>query len=374
MMRVLRWEDRLAVCLPAAVVDALKITEGEEITIEAGHGRALNLRLSPAAETAAALQRLRGFRGRLPASTPMANDGAIPARAFFDASILLGLLSANTKKAQHAEAILLSGISSASALDEAAHFMTSTLGMADEESGHFIELVSNLGEFVCPGPQIHADARRLIRAYGIEPAHALDIAIALDAGCDTCYTEKEISHWPTELHLTIRNPFANQEPNPPEPVQKRRLRSLYTRPGFLLRRAHQISAAIFENQTADIELTPGLFSILTVLSGHPGIDQSTLARAIGLDKVTISLLLRALEKRGLVARTPAQENRRSLAIRLTPAGVHLLEQAEPRIDVAYRQLTAPLTPQQLRQLMLLLDTLNTALDQFARTEFRPLAD
>jgi len=35
-MQVVKWGDSLAVCLPDAVVEALQLKEGDEITVEAG--------------------------------------------------------------------------------------------------------------------------------------------------------------------------------------------------------------------------------------------------------------------------------------------------------------------------------------------------
>ena len=70
------------------------------------------------------------------------------------------------------------------------------------------------------------------------------------------------------------------------------LSDMYQRPGFLLRRAHQISAAIFEAACADLELTQAQYGALTVLASEPGIDQTRLARALAFDKVTVLRVLR----------------------------------------------------------------------------------
>ena len=83
------------------------------------------------------------------------------------------------------------------------------------------------------------------------------------------------------------------------------LSRLYARPGFLLRRAHQISAAVFEDECRDLALTPAQFGVLTILKAHPGLGQSSLARALGFDKVTVLRVLRGLETRGFVSRAPA---------------------------------------------------------------------
>ena len=100
---------------------------------------------------------------------------------------------------------------------------------------------------------------------------------------------------------------------------------MYERPGFLLRRAHQISAAIFEGSCAALGLTQAQYGALTVLSLQPGIDQTRLAKALAFDKVTVLRVVRGLEERGLIAREVSPNSRRQMAVRLTPAGIRLLK-------------------------------------------------
>jgi len=57
------------------------------------------------------------------------------------------------------------------------------------------------------------------------------------------------------------------------------LSRLYARPGFLLRRAHQISAAVFEDACREPSITPAQFGVLTVLQAHPGMGQSSPQKA-----------------------------------------------------------------------------------------------
>ena len=106
------------------------------------------------------------------------------------------------------------------------------------------------------------------------------------------------------------------------------LARLYARPGFLLRRAHQISAAVFEDACRPLALTPAQFGALTVLQAHPGLGQSSLARALGFDKVTVLRVLRGLEARGLVKRDPAAGHPRKVSVALTPTLVFTLVLAE----------------------------------------------
>jgi len=149
------------------------------------------------------------------------------------------------------------------------------------------------------------------------------------------------------------------------------LSRLYARPGFLLRRAHQISAAVFEDECRELGLTPAQFGALTVLKAHPGLGQSSLARALGFDKVTALRVLRGLETRGLVVRSTTPENRRCISVALTEAGMQVLGQAQKPAEQAYRRLLAPLDPDQQAQLLQLLQLLTGQLEEDARAAFVP---
>jgi MarR family transcriptional regulator, lower aerobic nicotinate degradation pathway regulator len=149
------------------------------------------------------------------------------------------------------------------------------------------------------------------------------------------------------------------------------LSRLYARPGFLLRRAHQISAAVFEEECREVGLTAAQFGVLTVLKSHPGLGQSSLARALGFDKVTVLRVLRGLEARGLVERAPAAGNKRNMSVLLTEAGQTVLTQAQKPADKAYRRLLAPLDKAQQAQLLDLLQLLTGELESDARAAFVP---
>src|ERR1700730_16523655 len=58
---------------------------------------------------------------------------------------------------------------------------------------------------------------------------------------------------------------------------------LWSRPGFLVRRLHQISVAIFLEEMAGLEITPVQYGALMIVAADPGIDQSALAAELGID-------------------------------------------------------------------------------------------
>lgn len=150
------------------------------------------------------------------------------------------------------------------------------------------------------------------------------------------------------------------------------LSDLYQRPGFLLRRTHQISAAVFESACAEVGLTPAQYGVLTVLAAEPGLDQTRLARALAFDKVTVMRVLKGLEERRLVLRERSSVSRRQMTVSLTPQGQEVLQAAREPAERAYQRLLSPLSPAQRSQLIELLQTLTDGLADEARAPFIPL--
>jgi antitoxin MazE len=71
-MQVAKWGNSLAIRLPAAVVDALKLKEGDEIEIHVAGTKQFGVARKPGREEL--LKRLRAFRGRLPVDLKFDRD------------------------------------------------------------------------------------------------------------------------------------------------------------------------------------------------------------------------------------------------------------------------------------------------------------
>ncbi|MGE5147995.1 MAG: MarR family winged helix-turn-helix transcriptional regulator, partial [Candidatus Eiseniibacteriota bacterium] len=110
------------------------------------------------------------------------------------------------------------------------------------------------------------------------------------------------------------------------------LHALYTRPGFLVRRAHQIAVSLFVEEMGALGVTPTQSGILFVLSARPGLDQISVARLLGLDRSTASMVIAKLVAAGLVARGVGTGDRRRRALALTPAGRKLLDRLQAPMD------------------------------------------
>lgn len=73
-MQVSKWGNSLALRLPAAVVEALELKEGDEIEVHVADARRLGIAKKPG--RADLLKRLRSLRGRLPADFRFDRDEA----------------------------------------------------------------------------------------------------------------------------------------------------------------------------------------------------------------------------------------------------------------------------------------------------------
>jgi MarR family transcriptional regulator for hemolysin len=93
----------------------------------------------------------------------------------------------------------------------------------------------------------------------------------------------------------------------------------------------------FDEQAKPLGLTRSQFSVLAHLGRHPdrGMNQSEIAAALEVGKVTLGGLIDRLEARGLARRELSGEDRRVKRIRLTSKGRRALETTErmrPMLD------------------------------------------
>jgi len=147
--------------------------------------------------------------------------------------------------------------------------------------------------------------------------------------------------------------------------------SLYQRPGFLLRRAHQLSVGLFEHACQVLKLTPPQFGVLHMLMHSEALDQAGLARALGLDKVTVLHVVRGLETRGWLTRQGSVSDRRRWTLTLSDEGKAVFLHAQSLAHQASDQLLSPLSGDEQQQLILLLEKLCRGLEAKARTPFDP---
>jgi DNA-binding MarR family transcriptional regulator len=128
---------------------------------------------------------------------------------------------------------------------------------------------------------------------------------------------------------------------------------LYDQPGHLMRRAHQITVSLFQEEVGEV-VSPKEFAILRMIHETPDVDQVRLARLIGIDTSSAALTAAKLEKRGLIARTVSTVDRRLLSLRLTPEGEQLLDDTVSGVYRMREKLLSPLTESEQKVFMRLL--------------------
>ncbi len=130
--------------------------------------------------------------------------------------------------------------------------------------------------------------------------------------------------------------------------------------GYRLRRAQLSVFQDFLIAMKDFDLRPAQFSVLAIIDANPGLKQSRVSEALGINRANFVALLDELEQRKLARRAPAPGDRRSNALFLTPKGEaflkdayrHLLTQHEKRVETV-------LGSADKQQLLSLLDKLTT---------------
>jgi MarR family transcriptional regulator, lower aerobic nicotinate degradation pathway regulator len=137
-------------------------------------------------------------------------------------------------------------------------------------------------------------------------------------------------------------------------------------PGHNIRRLQQIAVAIFLEETAAQNVTPVQFAALQTVARQPGLDQRSLALAIGYDTSTIAGVIDRLEARGLLERQASPEDRRVRLLNLTRDGRTLLAQTLPGMLRAQERMLAPLAKADRAVFQRMLKALVEANNQLSR--------
>jgi MarR family transcriptional regulator, lower aerobic nicotinate degradation pathway regulator len=126
---------------------------------------------------------------------------------------------------------------------------------------------------------------------------------------------------------------------------------LQERPGFLIRRLHQIHVALFTEECAEANITPVQYSILSALDHMGTAEQIVLSRAVGLDTTNVADVLARLERQRLVRRRVSQQDKRMKVVALTDAGRALLQRIDDSAARAHERTLAPLKPKERARFM-----------------------
>jgi DNA-binding MarR family transcriptional regulator len=124
--------------------------------------------------------------------------------------------------------------------------------------------------------------------------------------------------------------------------------------GYHLRRAHVAVFQDFAREMVGLDITPGQVGVLQVIAANPGLSQTALGRAIGIDRSTVVAVIDRLETRSLVVRAASPTDRRSYALRLSPEGERTLAEIERRVRAHEKRIARALSAAEREQLIQLL--------------------
>ena len=97
--------------------------------------------------------------------------------------------------------------------------------------------------------------------------------------------------------------------------------------GYALKRAQLKVFEDFLHCVAPLQLTPAQFSVLLLLDGNPGRNQTEIASTLGILRPNFVALLDSLESRDLCTRARSANDRRSHVLMLTEKGRTVLARA-----------------------------------------------
>lgn len=151
------------------------------------------------------------------------------------------------------------------------------------------------------------------------------------------------------------------------PAEDWHAKPLQERPGFLIRRLHQIHVALFMEECAEENITPVQYSILSALDHVGTAEQIVLSRAVGLDTTNVADVLARLERQKLVKRRVSQQDKRMKVVALTDAGRALLARIDDGAARAHERTLAALKPKERARFMRDLAKLVTFNNDISRT-------
>lgn len=121
--------------------------------------------------------------------------------------------------------------------------------------------------------------------------------------------------------------------------------------GYVMKRAFNAIQADVNAALAPFDLRMGTFSTLVMIVDNPGLRQSQLADVLAIEPPNLVLVIDELERRGLITRERAVDDRRAYALLVTLAGRRLHDAALAAVKAHEARMTAGLTDAERAQLI-----------------------
>jgi DNA-binding MarR family transcriptional regulator len=129
--------------------------------------------------------------------------------------------------------------------------------------------------------------------------------------------------------------------------------------GYTMKRASTAVTADAARVLEPMGLRITTFSALSVICHSPGVRQTELAAALGMERSNSVAVIDKLEKAGWIARKRNAADRRAIALHPTTAGLTRHKQAHLALLTHEDRMFAALTPTERRDLVTLLSKIRT---------------
>jgi DNA-binding MarR family transcriptional regulator len=149
-------------------------------------------------------------------------------------------------------------------------------------------------------------------------------------------------------------PKSSTDNSAPTPGNKTRPVNFGKLSSYLGYQVRQAQIAVFRDisdRLKELEITPGEFSLLTLVNNNPDISQTALVKIYNLDKSTLSHAINRLVDRGLIERKRPAHDKRLYALKLTSSGLAVLLKATHEIETQEDIMDHALRPQEREQFL-----------------------
>ncbi len=130
--------------------------------------------------------------------------------------------------------------------------------------------------------------------------------------------------------------------------------------GFLIERTHKEIKQHFQRllNDANSDITVDQWVVLDVINRQKGCSQQEIAKRTFKDAPTVTRILDLLEKKELIIRISSDQDRRRIALELTPKGSDLVNVLLPKVKLWRQQGWETLNGQDFHDLVRILETIS----------------
>ena len=122
-------------------------------------------------------------------------------------------------------------------------------------------------------------------------------------------------------------------------------------PGHLIRRAQQRAVDLFVEEVGEDGPTPRQFAVLLNVYQNDGMNQTDLVRLSGIDRSTLTEIIRRMVERGWISRRRMENDQRTNALSITEAGEATLHGAFDAMMRAQHRILEPIAPERRSEAM-----------------------